>query len=51
MAFNRLVDAKLDKANPRTAMRAIPAGQLSAGFVGAFTVVAAVVFLWERLRC
>jgi 4-hydroxybenzoate polyprenyltransferase len=45
MAFNRLVDAKLDKANPRTAMRAIPAGQLSAGFVGAFTMVAAVVFL------
>jgi 4-hydroxybenzoate polyprenyltransferase len=45
MAFNRLVDAKLDKANPRTAMRAIPAGQLSAGFVGAFTIIAAVVFL------
>jgi 4-hydroxybenzoate polyprenyltransferase len=45
MAFNRLVDASIDKANPRTAMRAIPAGQLSAGFVGAFTVAAAVVFL------
>jgi 4-hydroxybenzoate polyprenyltransferase len=45
MAFNRLVDAKLDAANPRTAMRAIPAGQLSSGFVAAFTVVAAVVFL------
>jgi 4-hydroxybenzoate polyprenyltransferase len=45
MAFNRLVDAKIDAANPRTAMRAIPAGELSAGFVGAFTVVASVVFL------
>ena len=45
MAFNRLVDAKIDADNPRTAMRAIPAGQLSAGFVGAFTVVAAAVFL------
>jgi len=45
MAFNRLVDARLDAANPRTAMRAIPAGQLSSGFVGAFTVVAAAVFL------
>lgn len=44
MAFNRLVDAKLDAANPRTAMRAIPAGQLSAGFVLAFTVIAAAVF-------
>jgi 4-hydroxybenzoate polyprenyltransferase len=45
MAFNRLVDAKLDVANPRTKMRAIPAGQLSQGFVLAFTVAAAVVFL------
>jgi 4-hydroxybenzoate polyprenyltransferase len=45
MAFNRLVDAKLDAANPRTAMRAIPAGQLSSGFVLAFTIVASCVFL------
>jgi 4-hydroxybenzoate polyprenyltransferase len=45
MAFNRLVDARLDAANPRTKMRAIPAGQLSAGFVAAFTVVAAGAFL------
>jgi 4-hydroxybenzoate polyprenyltransferase len=45
MAFNRLVDARLDAANPRTKMRAIPAGQLSAGFVAAFTVVSAGVFL------
>ncbi len=45
MAFNRFADAKLDAANPRTAMRAIPAGQLSSGFVLAFTIVAACVFL------
>ncbi|MBW4037828.1 MAG: UbiA family prenyltransferase [Acidobacteria bacterium] len=45
MAFNRLVDAKLDAANPRTAMRAIPAGQLSEGFVLAFTIAASVVFV------
>ena len=45
MAFNRLVDARLDAANPRTAMRALPAGQLSERFVLAFTVVAACVFL------
>lgn len=45
MAFNRLVDAKLDAANPRTAMRALPAGQLSPGFVLAFTVVASCVFV------
>jgi 4-hydroxybenzoate polyprenyltransferase len=45
MAFNRLVDAELDKANPRTAMRAIPAGQLGAGFVAAFVAAAAAVFV------
>ena len=45
MAFNRLVDARLDAANPRTAMRAIPAGTLTPSFVGGFTVVAAAVFL------
>jgi 4-hydroxybenzoate polyprenyltransferase len=45
MAFNRLVDAKIDAANPRTAMRAIPAGQLSSRFVAAFTVAASVIFL------
>ena len=45
MAFNRLVDARLDAANPRTAMRALPAGTLSAGFVGGFVVVSAAVFL------
>ena len=45
MAFNRLVDARLDAANPRTKMRAIPAGHLSAGFVAGFVVVSAGVFL------
>ncbi len=45
MAFNRLVDAKLDAANPRTAMRALPAGQLQSGFVGGFVVVMSAVFL------
>jgi len=45
MAFNRLVDARLDAENPRTKLRAIPAGELGAGFVAAFTVVSAVVFV------
>jgi len=45
MAFNRLVDARIDAENPRTAMRAIPAGQLSSGFVAVFTIVASCVFL------
>jgi 4-hydroxybenzoate polyprenyltransferase len=45
MAFNRLVDRKLDAINPRTATRALPAGALSAGFVGGFVVAGSVVFL------
>jgi 4-hydroxybenzoate polyprenyltransferase len=45
MAFNRLVDAKIDAGNPRTAMRAIPAGHLSSVFVGAFTLIAVALFL------
>jgi 4-hydroxybenzoate polyprenyltransferase len=47
MAFNRLVDAKFDAQNPRTAMRAIPAGQLSNKFVLAFTIVASLAFLFS----
>lgn len=44
MAFNRLVDARLDADNPRTAMRALPAGLLSSGFVAGFVVVSVAVF-------
>ena len=45
MAFNRWADAALDAANPRTAMRAIPAGVLSRNFVGGFTIVMSAIFL------
>ena len=45
MAFNRLVDARLDAANPRTSGRALPAGRLTAGFVAGFVVVFAAIFL------
>ena len=44
MAFNRLVDAKLDADNPRTALRALPAGALRRGFVAGFVVVASAIF-------
>ena len=45
MAFNRIADRNIDARNPRTATRAIPAGHLSVGFVWAFTIVSAAVFL------
>jgi 4-hydroxybenzoate polyprenyltransferase len=44
MAFNRWADASLDALNPRTAQRAIPAGMLSRGFVGGFTLLMALAF-------
>jgi len=44
MAFNRLVDAKLDADNPRTAMRALPAGLLTPGFVAGFVLASSAVF-------
>jgi len=46
MAFNRIADRSYDAKNPRTAARALPAGLLSVGFVWAFTIVAAGVFLF-----
>jgi 4-hydroxybenzoate polyprenyltransferase len=44
MAFNRIADREIDARNPRTKMRAIPAGTLSVGFVWAFTIIAAALF-------
>lgn len=44
MAFNRIADREIDGRNPRTKMRAIPAGALSVGFVWGFTILSASVF-------
>ena len=44
MAFNRLVDERIDARNPRTRMRHLPAGLLSRGFGWAFVGVASLVF-------
>lgn len=45
MAFNRLVDAEIDRRNPRTRLRHLPAGLLSRAFAWGFVVVSCVVFL------
>ncbi|MBI1325456.1 4-hydroxybenzoate octaprenyltransferase [bacterium] len=45
MAFNRVVDRKIDAANPRTASRHIPAGLLKVSGVVGFTVVSCLVFI------
>src|SRR5215472_17375379 len=46
MAFNRVADAEIDAANPRTRTRALPAGTLSRGFVTGFVFVCAAAFLF-----
>jgi len=43
MAFNRIADKDYDARNPRTKMRAIPAGILSTGFVWGFTIISAAI--------
>jgi 4-hydroxybenzoate polyprenyltransferase len=53
MAFNRLADATIDAANPRTWTRALPAGELTQGFVALFVVVTSAAFLfaaWQLNR-
>jgi 4-hydroxybenzoate polyprenyltransferase len=45
MAFNRLADATIDAANPRTSVRALPAGHLTQAFVSTFTVACCGVFI------
>ena len=50
MAFNRLVDAEIDSENPRTAMRAIPAGLITKGAVSVFTFVSAGLLVFAAWR-
>jgi len=45
MAFNRVADAAIDAANPRTRTRALPAGDLTPAFVTAFVVVSCAIFV------
>jgi 4-hydroxybenzoate polyprenyltransferase len=50
MAFNRLVDARWDARNPRTRMRALPAGLLTPQFVTAFVVVSSALFFFAAAQ-
>ena len=49
MAFNRLVDRRLDADNPRTAGRHLPAGILSVPQVTAFTAACGLAFVASTL--
>ena len=45
MGFNRLVDARIDARNPRTAGRELPAGRMSVGEARVFVSVASLLFV------
>ena len=46
MGFNRLVDARMDALNPRTAAREIPTGALSRGEATVFVLAASLIFMF-----
>ena len=50
MAFNRVADAAIDAANPRTQTRALPTGTLTPSFVTTFVAVSCVVFVLAASR-
>lgn len=45
MGFNRIVDRRIDAANPRTAGRELPSGQISLRAAWAFTLGSAALFV------
>ncbi len=45
MAFNRIADRRIDAQNPRTRMRALPAGHVSLSFAVWFTVGSGLLFV------
>jgi len=50
MGFNRLVDARIDALNPRTAARELPRGAMTVGEAVGFVATASVVFVIAAWR-
>ena len=50
MGFNRLVDARYDALNPRTAMRELPRGVMSRNEAILFVVIASTIFVLAASR-
>jgi len=50
MGFNRLVDARWDAQNPRTAMRELPRGAMSVREATIFVIISSVLFLGSASR-
>jgi 4-hydroxybenzoate polyprenyltransferase len=50
MGFNRLVDARLDALNPRTANRELPRGAMSAREAALFVAASSAIFVFAAWR-
>jgi 4-hydroxybenzoate polyprenyltransferase len=50
MGFNRLVDARFDVLNPRTAMRELPRGALTTAQAVLFVMVSSAIFIFGASR-
>lgn len=50
MGFNRIVDREIDKQNPRTQNREIPAGKVSVAEAAALVNISAVIFMFAAWR-
>jgi 4-hydroxybenzoate polyprenyltransferase len=50
MTFNRIVDLRFDKVNPRTSTRALAAGTLSMPFAVVFTTITSGLFIFAAAR-
>ena len=50
LGFNRLVDARFDALNPRTAMRELPRGAMSRVEAAIFVTVSSIVFVFAASR-
>ncbi len=50
MGFNRLVDARLDALNPRTANRELPRGAMKTSEAAAFVAMASAIFVYASWR-
>ncbi|MBX9690594.1 MAG: putative 4-hydroxybenzoate polyprenyltransferase [Candidatus Obscuribacterales bacterium] len=50
MTLNRLIDSSIDKLNPRTNMRAIPAGKISQAQAFVFTILSFALMIFAALQ-
>jgi 4-hydroxybenzoate polyprenyltransferase len=50
IGFNRLVDARMDALNPRTAMREIPTGALGRREATLFVLISSVIFVFAAFQ-